>query len=502
MLEASIPTDGHSATHYELEKQITRRKKGSIKRGQSMTFCIMSPTTTHMCNVGKTTIDILPDDVLLTIFFVYKEFYAFNPSWWILSIHVCRRWRHVIFASPRRLDLTIVCYSETPVKELLNIWPPFPIAIRFDASACGWVDMENSVIAALQRPDRVTDIQLTAPEIYDLTPCFEMMDRPLLALTDLSLEMTEDDDSIIPDNFLGGYAPSLRTLLLRRITFPALPTLFLSTTQLVTLQLSSIPTIGYMSPRLMAACLAALPNLQQLDLEFHSPGTRVFFGEDLDQGQSSPSLRTRVVLCSLTSFHFKGISQYLDDLLAQIDTPVLQTLSATFNDTSTHIPQLLRLTNCTERLGPPIRAIVKFDHSKVILQLMPSNGLNLAIVYNHLRLLSVARVFREFSSLVSRVERLDLQSRLLLLNLLDHSVWLELFRPFVAVQNLYVSAEVWPQVVLVLRDLIGERATEVLPELRIVFVEKFQKSWDEQESIQSFIAARTLSNHPVVFQQY
>ena|SRR6266850_6567470 len=49
MLEASIPTDGHSAAHYELEKQIARRKNGPIKRGQSMTFvftlCPQRPLT-------------------------------------------------------------------------------------------------------------------------------------------------------------------------------------------------------------------------------------------------------------------------------------------------------------------------------------------------------------------------------------------------------------------------------------------------------------------------
>jgi hypothetical protein len=386
------------------------------------------------------------------------------------------------------------------VKKLLNIWPPFPIAIRYDASAWGPFDMQNSVIAALQRHDRVTDIQLTASESYELMPCFEMMDRPLLALTNLSLEMTEDDDSIVPDNFLGGHAPSLRTLLLKRIAFPALPTLLLSTTQLVTLHISSIPTIGYISPRVMATCLAALPNLKQLDLKFHSPDISTDIGEDIVQ--PSPPLPARVVLCSLVSFHFEGISQYLEDFLAQIDTPVLQTLSATFHDTSTYIPQLLRLTNFAGGLSPPIRAIVEFDHSKVILKLMPSNGFELAIIYNKLRFSSVARICREFSSLVSRVERLELQcSQLLLPSVLNRGVWLGLFQPFVAVQNLYVSAEVWPEVVRMLRDLIGESTREVLPELRILFVEKFRKSWDEQESIQSFIAARTLSNHPVVFQQ-
>jgi hypothetical protein len=327
-----------------------------------------------------------------------------------------------------------------------------------------------------------------------------MLDRPLQALTGLSLEMIEDGDSVVPDNFLGGYAPSLRTLLLKMIAFPALPKLLLSTTQLVTLQLSSIPRIGYISPGIMATCLAALPNLKQLGLEFHSPDISADADEDIVQ--SSPPSPTRAVLCSLTSFHFKGISQYLEDLLAQVDTPVLQTLSATFHDSITHIPQLLRFTDCAGRLSPPIRALVEFDYSKVILKFNLLDGFKLAIICNQLQVSSTARVCRALSHLVSRVERLDLQgNRFLLHSVVSCRTWLEFFQPFVAVQTLYVSAGVWPEVVRVLRDLIGDRATEVLPELCILFVERFQKSCYEQESIQSFIAARTLSNHPVVFQQ-
>jgi hypothetical protein len=327
------------------------------------------------------------------------------------------------------------------------------------------------------------------------------MDRPFVALTDLSLEVDRDDESVLPDDFLGGSAPSLRTLHLKRIAFPAaLPLLLLSTTRLVTLQLHSIPNIGYMSPRLIATCLAGLPNLEQLDLKFLPSDTDT--DEDIIQSRLLP---TPSVLHSLMTFYFEGISQYLEDLLVQIDTPALQTLSSTFHEDFIHIPlQLLPFISCAERLSPPIRAIFKFDfyNYKVHLKFISSDGFKSAIIYkSRNQVLSMVRICREMSPLISRVERLDLQCTFFLLPIADDESWLQLFQPFITVQNLYLSKHVLPDVVPVLRELIGERTTEVLPELRILFVEEFKKSWDEQESIQSFIAARTLSNRPIVVKQ-
>jgi hypothetical protein len=286
---------------------------------------------------------------------------------------------------------------------------------------------------------------------------------------------------------------------LERIAFPALPTLLSSTTQLVTLQLSSVPIIGYISPREMASCLVALPNLKHLGLEFHSPDS----DDDMDIDQSIPPLPTRVVLHSLVSFYFEGVSQYLEDLLSQVDAPILQTMSATFRDDITHLPQLLRFTDCAGRLRPPVRAMVVFEFWRVILKFMPSDDFELTIICNQSvgQVSSMAQVCRELSPLVSCVERLDLyckpSSRP---PFADPRSWPELFQPFITVQNLFVSTNVWPDFIP-LRELVGEGATDVLPELRILFLEDFQPSRDARESIASFITARRLSSRPVAVQQ-
>jgi len=397
-----------------------------------------------------------------------------------------------------RLNLTIVCTSKTPVSKSLDIWPPFPIAVHY--TPCEPFGDDINVVDALQHRDRVTNIRFKSVTTFELISFFTAMDHPFSSLTYLSLESIDDDDPFLPADFLGESAPSLRTLLLERIAFPALPTLLLSTTQLVTLRLSSVPTIGYILPGVIAGCMVLLPNLEQLGLDFHSPDTS---DDEMDVDESGPSLPTRAVLRSLVSFHFEGVSQYLEDLLAQIDAPILQTMSATFRDDITHIPQLLRFTDCAGRFRPPIRAMVEFEFWRVLLKFMSSDGFQLVVICNQSveQVSSMALVCRELLPLVSRVERLDLfcnhSSRP---PSTDSNIWLDLFQPFISVQKLFVSANVWPDVTPPLRELIGEGATEILPELRILFLGEFQSSRDAQETIESFITARMLSDYPVVVQ--
>ena len=324
----------------------------------------------------------------------------------------------------------------------------------------------------------------------------DMMRCPFSALTYLSLESIDDDELVLPDGFLGGSAPSLRTFLLKRIAFPALPKLLLSTTQLVTLRISSSSTTGYISPGVMAACLVSLPNLKQVTIKFPFPSP----------DQLSPPLPTRAILPSLLSFRFKGVTQYLEDLLAQLDAPGLQTVSATFCDHVVHIPQFLRFTNYAERLsGPPIRAAVEFDFKKVLIKLILSDGFDLAVTCTELlgQVSSMALVCRELSPLVSRVEHLDLRCVRYLLQLappfMNLGDWLELFQSFIAVKNLYLCKLLWPKLAPALRDLSEERVTEVLPELRTLFLE--EPRGRDMGFIEPFITARRLSGHPVAVQQ-
>ena len=129
---------------------------------------------------------------------------------------------------------------------------------------------------------------------------------------------------IDPDLFLGGFAPRLRFLQFNNIPFPGLPKLLLSATHLVTLRLHEIPNSGYISPEAVVTALSALTSLKEFELHFHSPRSCP------DQASRRPPHSTRSVLPILTWFWFKGVTEYLEDLVARIDAPQLNSLHIIF----------------------------------------------------------------------------------------------------------------------------------------------------------------------------
>ena len=270
------------------------------------------------------------------------------------------------------------------------------------------------------------------------------------------------------------------------------------------ISLSLVRTLTLATLRLIVTCLAALPNLKQLGItDFHISDFCRFH----DPNQSP--LQPRAVLASLTSLCFHGGSDHLESLVAQIDTPMLQTLSITLRDLI-HIPQLPQFISRAEKLKLPIRAIFVFDQQRFLLKLMPSDGFEFATSgYNSSsgyhdpssKFRAMDSLCSELSLLLSHVERLDFSCNQLspsTKKFMDPMLWLGLFRPFTAVRSLYVSKKVWPRVGPALQALIGERATEALPELRTLFLEEpFEYA---TKFIEPFIAARELAGHPVSIQ--
>ena len=75
-------------------------------------------------------IETLPDDVFLAIFDFYVRPVQVFPEdkkeeieTWQTPVHVCRRWRNVVFGSPLRLNLRLCCTPKTPVRRMLDVWP-------------------------------------------------------------------------------------------------------------------------------------------------------------------------------------------------------------------------------------------------------------------------------------------------------------------------------------------------------------------------------------------
>jgi F-box-like len=245
---------------------------------------------------------MLPDDVLLQIFdFFVRE--AYRIEGWQTLVHVCRRWRCIVFGSPRRLNLQLVCSAKMPAKDTLDVWPAFPLSIECSEK----VENVNNIIAVLEHSDRVCYIYLHFNGL-DLDKLLAAMQVPFPELTELWLSSNGKTRSALPDSFVGGSAPRLEDLFLDRIPFPGLPKLLLSATHLATLYLENIPHSGYFSPEAIVTTLSTLTRLVDLWLEFESPQSRP------DPEHQHPPPPTHSVLPNFESFHFKGDSEYLEGI--------------------------------------------------------------------------------------------------------------------------------------------------------------------------------------------
>jgi hypothetical protein len=257
--------------------------------------------------------------------------------------HVCRRWRSVVFQSPHRLNLRLLCTLQTPARDILDIWPPLPLIIHDRTSDDAYYIFDDipsrvdNIIAALEHNDRVCQIELEdlSSRKLEYVTDSAAMHKPFPELTDLYLYGSGSGPGPILDSFLGGTAPRLRTLELFNVPFPGLPKLLLSATHLVTLYLLNIPCSGYIPPEVMATSLSALTSLKSLYLRFQYPRPRPAL-----ESRPPPPL-TRSILPRLTKIEFKGEIEYLEEILARIDAPRLRKMHIYFfNQIIFDTPQL------------------------------------------------------------------------------------------------------------------------------------------------------------------
>jgi hypothetical protein len=451
-------------------------------------------------------IDVLPDDVLLEIFYFYVDMSSWYWSKrgakcvqvWQSLVHVCQRWRILAFESPRRLNLRLYCTPETPVKDTLDVWPALPLILHGTISSSSGTD---NVIAALGRSNHICQVNLRYLADPQLEEVLAVMQVPFPELTHLELFSDGKTLPVIPDSFLDGSAPRLQIFELDGIPFPRLPNLLLSATHLVTLYLSNIPHSGYISPEAIVALLSVLSSLEVLSLRFQSPHSR----PDRETRRPPPSKRS--VILALTTLYFKGVVEYLEDLVTGIDTPQLDGMYITFfNQIDFDTPRLTQFINRTPKLGKR-DATVEFndDFARVAIS---SEILEIAISCRESdwQLSSIEQVCNSSLHPLSTVEDLYFEHRYSKLvwkdDAIEDSLWLQLLLPFTAVKNLYLSKEFAPCIAAALHELIEGRITEVLPSLQNIFVENLGPSGPFREKIGQFIAARQLSNHPIAISDW
>jgi F-box-like len=441
---------------------------------------------------------MLPDEVLLGIF----EFCADEDrdtkeeiEAWQSLVHVCRRWRSIVFGSPRRLNLQLVCTPKTSAR-VIDVWPPLSLVIQGRLT-----EGVDNIIGVLERRDRVGRIELFDVDGSPSESVLEAMQEPFPELTHLVMSSL-GTLTVLPDSFLGGYAPHLRVLWLDAIPFPGLPKLLLPAIHLVDLRVWNIPHSGYISPSAMVTALSSLTSLELLSLKFQSPR----YHPDVASRRLPPP--TRSVLPLLTRFLFEGVCEYLEDLMARIDAPRVNDLSITFfNDIEFDTPQLTKFISRSTTLNPlKTTRVVFMDGAAMVRFSSQTSGYGLLEVKISCRELdwqvsSLEQVCTSCLPALSTSENLYIckaqYSRPDWQDNIENTLWLELLHPFTAVKHLYLCEEFAPRIVPVLQELVGDRTTEVLPALRKIFLEEPWSSDPVQEGIGKIVAARQVSGYNI-----
>jgi hypothetical protein len=439
---------------------------------------------------------MLPDVALLGIFEFYMDERQIEE--WHTLVHVCRKWRIIVFGSPRRLNLRLLCTAGTPTKEMLDVWPPLPIVLWADGHKKWGVD---NIIDALEHNDRICQLSFTSIPNSQLEPVLAAMQQPFRTLTDLYLDPADHTAPIVPPSFLGVSAPRLQKLTLHRILFPGLPKLLLSATHLVDIDLWEIPYSAYLSPEAIITVLSALIRLERLEIGFESPRGR--------SGWKSqrPPPPTRILLPILNTLRLRGFGKYMDDLVARIDAPLLDNVDITFFR-QFNTPQVTQFISRTPKL------MAHGDEARVVF--CPNMGggvwdIWVSLLRAKLRLGASCRPSNLVSSLaqicrwsfprdlISAVEHLYIFPYQYVPDDtgLDVSPWLDLLHPFTAVKSLYVSEEFVPHLASTLQEIVGERVTEVLPALKSLFLEGTLPPGPILKAIGQFVVARHLSGHPI-----
>jgi hypothetical protein len=141
--------------------------------------------------------------------------------------------------------------NKTPTKRLLDIWPPFPIILSVPPPfpVVDKSGVEN-IIAALECRDRITKIDIYEIRGAVLNELVTVLHKPLPVLAHFSLSSYYSSVPALPETFLGGSAPRLRSFVLKGIPFPSFPRfIYVSLTSFTfTLMKSRIPVTFH--PRL------------------------------------------------------------------------------------------------------------------------------------------------------------------------------------------------------------------------------------------------------------
>lgn len=297
------------------------------------------------------------------------------------------------------------------------------------------------------------------------------------------------------------WSSRLRILHLTGISVPSLPLLLSSSPNLVDLQLRDLPTSEFHSPGVFANALSGMTRLESLSLHTVSfPSLQTHTAVLLPSGR-------RVVLPVLTQLKFRGISKYLEGIVAEIDAPCLKTIETTFFDHAGSLSQLGKFINQIEAQRSQSRAEIRTDDPNFAAIRFGLSGfeppshfvlrVHRSLLNNQLS--SMTRVCNFFPpflgmrdlGIITSPPSSDQVA-------VDGKKWRRLLRPFSGAERFHVAGGHATDIIHALQRADGELVT-VLPALRklSVAMELELVCAPLQAAVASFSTSRQLSGYPI-----
>jgi hypothetical protein len=295
----------------------------------------------------------------------------------------------------------------------------------------------------------------------------ELMNKPFPRLGDLSLlsTTTEGMGLVLPETF---QAPFLSRLSLHGISLPRGLSLL---SALSVLSLTHIQESCYFPPGNLVTQLQGLPYLEELSIDFAIPIPRPSSERELLPAPIPP-----VTLPTLKRLTFRGLGVYLDNLVVQINTPLLERLNLIlFFEITFTLFNLNEFIHRTEGIrGSAARVIFNKDGASIDYTRWGRElGVGIRVNCGHLdwQIDSVTQVCTSLGKVLSTVEvlMLDLDVDGMPFdweNALDNILWHELLLPFIGLKMLHISPSLTLELSRALEPVSGELVLELLPELQ------------------------------------
>ena len=334
---------------------------------------------------------------------------------------------------------------------------------------------EDNIHLGLQQHGRICQVDLHAPS-SSLRMWLGQMNQPFPRLIDLCLSSTttEGKSLVLPETL---QAPDLRYLTLQGIGLPKGFPLLSSAITLSTLSLTYIDASSYFSPGHLVTHLRGQPHLEKLSIGFAVPIPCPSSERELLHPPIAP-----VTLPSLRTLKFRGLGAYLDNLVAQINTPLLERLDLTlFFELAFTLVNLTKFIQRTEGFKCLVSQVT-FNKGDVSINAgqdeqpgIQKFSLRVKCKCLDWQIDSATQVCSALGTVVSAAEELtlDLNADGMISNwenTLDNMMWHELLFPFVGVKSLHIGSSLTLELSQALGSFVGELVPELLPELKQIRV--------------------------------